>query len=159
MFQSISVWGQFPDGRWSGKISLHRIGTDIDSELIGKTYIGQEDEHGPMCAFNPTWDETNDIVANRIVILNDTAYLWRPAVQPYLMYVLRKVLAYEGFSVRRNDLDIEPWNRLVICSARQGTDIRLALPHWSVYTFIEEVRKLFNASFIFNDQRKRDPSS
>lgn len=154
VFQSISVWGQFPDGRWSGKISLHRIGTDIDSELIGKTYIGKEDEHGPMCAFNPTWDETNDIVANRIVILNDTAYLWRPAVQPYLMYVLRKVLAYEGFSVRRNDLDIEPWNRLVICSARQGTDIRLALPHWSVYTFIEEVRKLFNASFIFNEVNK-----
>ena len=28
------------------------------------------------------------------------------------------------------------------------------MPHWSVYKFIDEVRKLFNASFIFDEVTK-----
>lgn len=135
--------------------TLYRIGSDTDTILLSSTFIGNKDQQGrPMYAFNPTWDETNDRTVNRIAILDGTAWLWRPAVQPYLLYVLRKVLEYEGFTLQRNDLDREPWDRLVICSARQGTDIRLALPHWTVYTFIEEVRKLFNVTFKFNELSK-----
>ena len=81
-------------------------------------------------------------------------YMYDVAVQPYLMYVLKLVLQHEGFTLRRNDFNVDPWNRLVICNARKGTDIKLALPHWSVYTFIDEVRKLFNASFIFDEVAK-----
>ena len=136
-------------------VAAHRIGSDTDTELSQDTFIGKRDQQGrPMYAFNPTWDETNDRIVNRIIILDGTAWLWRPAVQPSLMYALRKVLEYEGFTLQRNDLDTDPWNRLFICSARTGLDIRLALPHWSVYTFIEEVRKLFNVSFIFHETTK-----
>lgn len=73
------------------------------------------------------------------------------AVQPNLLYVLKYILNTEGYTVIRNDYDCAPWRRLYIASARRSCLIKHALPHWSVYTFIEEFRKLFNASFVFDD--------
>ena len=76
------------------------------------------------------------------------------APQPYLIYILNKVLEYEGFTVVRNDFDVEPWNRLVIANTRKSGRLRDCLPHWSVYNLIEEFRKLFNASFVFDEITK-----
>ena len=73
------------------------------------------------------------------------------AISPYLLYVLRKVMEYEGYTIRRNDLDKTPWNRLVIVSACKSGKIKDALPHWTVYKFIDELRKFFNASFVFDE--------
>ena len=68
-----------------------------------------------------------------------------------LLYVLRKVMEYEGYTIRRNDLDKTPWNRLVIVSACKSGKIKDTLPHWTVYKFIDELRKFFNASFVFDE--------
>ena len=140
---------------WWAKFSLNGI---IETDLSNKHVVGEEGKF----AFNPVYDETNDIIANAPFVTSYTErgitkyrmYMYDVAVQPYLMYVLKLVLQHEGFTLRRNDFDVDPWNRLVICNARKGTDIKLALPHWSVYTFIDEVRKLFNASFIFDEVSK-----
>lgn len=140
---------------WWAKFSLNGI---IETDLSNKHVVGEEGKF----AFNPVYDETNDIIANAPFVTSYTErgitkyrmYMYDVAVQPYLMYVLKLVLQHEGFTLRRNDFDVDPWNRLVICNARKGTDIKLALPHWSVYTFIDEVRKLFNASFIFDEVAK-----
>lgn len=63
-------------------------------------------------------------------------------------------MEYEGFRIVRNDFDVEPWNRLVIVNTFKTGYIKEALPHWSVYNFIEEFRKMFNASFIFDENSK-----
>lgn len=73
------------------------------------------------------------------------------AVQPNLMHIFRKVVEYEGYTLKRNDLDCKPWNLLYIASAYKTRELCKALPHWSSYTFIEEFRKLFNATIIFDD--------
>lgn len=70
------------------------------------------------------------------------------AVQPNLMYIFRKVVEYEGYTLKRNDFDCKPWNLLYIASAYKTRELRRALPHWSSYTFIEEFRKLFNATIF-----------
>lgn len=54
----------------------------------------------------------------------------------------------------RNDFDVSPWNQLYIASAYKTQELRKALPHWSAYTFIEEFRKLFNATVYFDDMAK-----
>ncbi len=161
----------YPAVALAGSTKTLRIGghnytfTDmIETGLKDHYVVGVEGEY----AFNPTYDESNDIIANRIIVYdphtgvhgtssgmeNYEAYMYNLAVQPYLMYVLEEVLKFEGFTVKRNDYNRYPWNKLVICSARKGTDIKLALPHWSSYTFIEEVRKLFNATFSFDEEKK-----
>lgn len=152
-------------------VDLSQPWSHIMIDLTKWNYVGQEG----VALLNPVWDETNDCMSNFIVSrryrtgrflyglsVNGYKYpgnewltmMTNIAVQPYLMYVLRKVLEYEGYAIGVNELDKEPWNRLYIVSARKSVRIKDALPHWTVYRLIDEVRKLFNASFVFNEADK-----
>ena len=141
--------------------------TSIFIDLTEANYVGSE-----IFALMPIYDETNSIIANNINVFEydkptgtasdgtptytrvTLAHMFNLAPQPYLIYILNKVLEYEGFSVVRNDFNVEPWNRLVIANTRKSGRLRDCLPHWSVYNLIEEFRKLFNASFVFDELTK-----
>lgn len=131
-------------------------------DLTKFNYVGQPG----VAAFNVINDETSGVLSNNVVCFKPDvlkvggvrwptdkvrAYMTNMAVQPFLMYVLRKVIEFEGYTIARNDFDVDPWNRLLIANAKRTFLIKKTLPHWTVYTFLEEVRKLFNASFIFDD--------
>lgn len=146
-------------------VDMSKYSRFIMIDLRKGCYVGEEG----VAAFNPIFDETNNVMSNfpaklqysKLIVggkafPTDKAYTYmiNAAVQPYLFYVLRKVLEYEGYTITANGLDKDPWNRLVIASARRSCNIGDALPHWTVYKFLEEVRKLFNASFVFNEVKK-----
>lgn len=120
-------------------------------------FLGVE---GKWC-FMPVRDETNDMIANFVgvdktkqFIGYNAPFIMNLAVQPNLMYIFRKVVEYEGYTLKRNDFGCKPWNLLYIASAYKTRELCKALPHWSSYTFIEEFRKLFNATIVFDDIRK-----
>ena len=120
-------------------------------------FLGVE---GKWC-FVPVRDETNEMIANFVgvdktkqFIGYNAPFISNLAVQPNLMYIFRKVVEYEGYTIKRNDFDCKPWNQLYIASAYKTRELRRALPHWSSYTFIEEFRKLFNATIVFDDIQK-----
>lgn len=144
------------DKGWSQKFK-DRI-TEIYRLDEDKTkFLGVE---GKWC-FVPVRDETNDMIANfvgvdktKVFIGYNAPFIVNPAVQPNLMYIFRKVVEYEGYTLKRNDFDCKPWNLLYIASAYKTRELRRALPHWSSYTFIEEFRKLFNATIVFDDIQK-----
>lgn len=130
---------------------IYRLDED-KSKLLGV--------EGKWC-FVPVRDETNDMIANFVgvdktkqFIGYNAPFVMNLAVQPNLMYIFRKVVEYEGYTLKRNDFDCKPWNLLYIASAYKTRELRKALPHWSSYTFIEEFRKLFNATIVFDDIRK-----
>ena len=137
----------------------------VFTDLTTANYVGMKD----VAVLSPINDETNEILANRPSLSKfeklsinghkypkgTYAYMANCAVSPFLMYVLRKVMAYEGYTISRNDYDKSPWNRLVIVSACKSGKIKNALPHWTVYKFIDELRKFFNASFIFDEIDKK----
>lgn len=140
--------------------------SSISVDLTTKNFVGCPG----VAAFNPINDETAGYIVNQIInvylnwikvngikydINRRTARMNSLAVQPYLLYVLKEVLRYEGYTIERNDFDCEPWNRILIASVNITSKIAGALPHWSVYTFIDEVRKLFNASIIFDETNKK----
>lgn len=118
-----------------------------------------------VALFYPIYDETHDCMSNYLAAATfdkltfeghklpggTVPFMRVLAVQPNLLYVLTYILNSEGYTVIRNDYDCAPWRRLYIASARRSCLIKHALPHWSVYTFIEEFHKLFNASFVFDD--------
>lgn len=131
--------------------------------LAKDSFVGQKG----VCALNPIYDETNGIIANSINVVpfdkclvngvnhkGTWVFMYNIAVQPNLIYVVKKVLEYEGYRLIRNDYEKDPWSRLLIASAMKTDQIEHSLPHWTVYKFIEEVRKLFNASFIFDEIEK-----
>lgn len=117
-------------------------------------------ERGKWC-YVPVRDETFDIIANFVGVDRTGNFLGsngpnivNTAVQPNLMYIFQKVVEHEGYRVVRNDFNICPWNEIYIASAYKTHELRKALPHWSAYTFIEEFRKLFNATIYFDDMAK-----
>lgn len=138
--------------KFKDKISeIYRLNED-KSEFLGA--------EGRWC-FMPARDETNDLIANFVgvdrtkqFIGYNAPFIMNMAVQPNLMYIFRKVVEYEGYSLKRNDFDCKPWNLLYIASAYKTRELCKALPHWSSYTFIEEFRKLFNATIVFDDIKK-----
>ena len=120
-------------------------------------FLGVE---GKWC-YMPVHDETYEMIANYVGVDRtglhcgqQTAFIQNTAVQPNLMYIFKKVVEHEGYRLVRNDIDVKPWNRLYIASAYKSRELRRALPHWSSYTFIEEFRKLFNASIYFDEVNK-----
>ncbi|KXB86078.1 hypothetical protein HMPREF3034_00026 [Prevotella sp. DNF00663] len=123
------------------------IKTDLSkSSLIGEPGI---------YAYCPIYDETHERFHNvPFVKDNRSQGIESTAAQPFLLFVVEKALAAEGFTLIRNDFNKEPWNMLLIASCRLGLDIAGSLPHWSVYTFLDEVRKLLNATLIFNEPNK-----
>lgn len=150
--------GYTVDKGWSqGFKDLQKINDIYRLDEDKSKFLGVE---GKWC-FVPVRDETNDMIANFVgvdktnqFIGYNAPFIMNLAVQPNLMYILRKVVEYEGYTLKRNDFDCKPWNLLYIASAYKTRELRKALPHWSSYTFIEEFRKLFNATIVFDDIRK-----
>lgn len=105
-------------------------------------------------AYAPTKDETNDMTANLIFGSKGIRYIHNLAVQPNLIYILHRILNLAGYKVERDDFDKEPWNKIYIASAYKTDEFRHALPHWTIYTFLEEFRKLFNAKISFSETRR-----
>lgn len=134
------------------------LGGFYDIDLSTSNMVGQEGVY-TLC---PIYDETNDTFSNGILVGiwadmgrdYPDAKMYNLAIQPNLFYVLRRLLEFEGYTLTRNDFNKEPWNRLYIANVRRTMKMNLALPHWTVYTFIDELRKLFNASFLFDDAKK-----
>lgn len=147
--------GYTVDKGWSqGFKDLQKINDIYRLDEDKSQFLGVE---GKWC-FVPVRDETNDMIANFVgvdrtkqFIGYNAPYIMNLAVQPNLMHIFRKVVEYEGYTLKRNDFDCKPWNLLYIASAYKTRELCKALPHWSSYTFIEEFRKLFNATIVFDD--------
>ena len=141
----------------------------LNIDLASTNIVGQPGKFALM----PIYDETNGIIANNISrfaydwptgVVDEDGYqitktryitqMFNIAPQPYLIYILNRVIEFEGFKVERNDFDTEPWNRLIIANTTKSGHLKDALPHWSVYNLIEEFRKLFNASIVFDELTK-----
>ena len=130
----------------------------VRDEIRQKGYVGNKYQY----VFMPTYDIDNDVIVNFTPLVyrdqdyyrNDCTALMDIAVQPNLMMVLRCVLEYVGYKIENNVFDTSPWNELIIANVRQTKNIAYALPHWSVATFLDEFRNLFNASFIFDEENK-----
>lgn len=147
--------GYTVDKGWSqGFKNLQKINDIYRLDDDKSKFLGVE---GKWC-FVPVRDETNNMISNFVgvdktkqFIGYNAPFIMNLAVQPNLMHIFRKVVEYEGYTLKRNDFDCKPWNLLYIASAYKTREMRKALPHWSSYTFIEEFRKLFNATIVFDD--------
>lgn len=74
-----------------------------------------------------------------------------PTPQVQLMHVLKCVMEVLGYTIAINDYDSAPWTQLYICNSRQSPKLQHCVPHWKVSTFLEEFRKLFNATFLYHE--------
>lgn len=140
------------NGKPQSSMTVFNLASDINDH----GFIGEPG----MYAFLPIHDEDNDVHVNMPSYLYDWdrqaagVSITFKAVQPNLMFVLKKVLERLGYSIDRNAFDCEPWNRIYVASAKMTLVMSRTLPHWSAYKFLDEFRKLFNATFLFDESRK-----
>lgn len=154
------VYGDFPFINLSTSRGFIYLWTDLSDSY----FVGQPD----VCAFNPIYDENNKAIANNFLALRydkktfrgityknfESSVIMDFAPQPFLLYILKEVLMKEGYDVIQNDFDKDPWRSMLIANVKRARRIKDTLPHWSVYTFINEIQKFFNASILFDDVNK-----
>ena len=129
---------------------------DLASDINSHGFIGEPGYY----AFLPIHDETNDIHCNIPCYLYSHSFesagvtVTHNAVQPNLMFVMKKVMERLGYRIKENYFDMEPWNKIYVASAKLTTVLSKALPHWTAYKFLDEFRKLFNATYLFDETSK-----
>ena len=111
----------------------------------------------------PVYDEAEEVVVNRHTyhfgprttkngaVIDNVPYITVDAlaIQPRLMHVLRRVLEYEGY-IPLVMFDESAIGDLYIANTHKTHNVAKALPHWSVYTFLDEVAKLLNIVYEFD---------
>lgn len=127
--------------------------TDAKSELQANRFLGEKGKYTFIMTLkgDATGEDIEDFV--NVCCSTEDCDVWpmyHLAVQPNLMYVLRRVLASLGYTADLSAIDTEPWQDLYVCSCNVTLSIAEALPHWTCKKFLEEIEKLFNISFEWN---------
>lgn len=125
-----------------------------------KPAMGDVSEYVVMPVYDETKAEIKNVTRMHVGTSSsaDTdkpgVYTHGDTIMPNLLLIVRKVIEYFGYRLVANDVDVVPWNRLVICNARKTLIIQEALPHWTVTDFLTEVQNFFNCTFVFNESDK-----
>ena len=93
----------------------------------------------------------------------ESTYSWMAtrtqlSFQPYLLYLLRKICEVTGYTGEFSELMVPPYKYLLICnclpSAWGAFNFAIALPHWSLTEFFEELEKFLAGEFSINHKAK-----
>lgn len=129
--------------------------SNIEREMLAKGFVGEVGKYCFCTIFDESADESVNLVYRmKINGTIGTMQIKRTAVQPNLFYVFRQVVARMGYTADLTYIDTEPWNKIYIASAVRTEKIKMALPHWKISTFLDEFRKFFNVSLIFDEGSK-----
>lgn len=78
--------------------------------------------------------------------------------QPFLMYILNRICQQLGYTGSFNSIENSKWNYLLICNTLPWTwrrhNFAVALPHWTLTEFFEELEKLMEGEFSINHKAK-----
>lgn len=70
------------------------------------------------------------------------------AAQPYLVFIIERVLGALGYSVRRNDIRDTWMKDIFVANTRSEYKFANIMPHWTVREFLDEVRRFFGVSIV-----------
>ena len=134
--------------------------------IISKTtgYAGKLGQY----VYVPIFDETNECVKNPMTvgfnamvpvgdseeITDFTFHRYKISTIPQLnlMYMIKCIVEYCGYTINTNEFDSAPWNCIYI--ARVAANIKQSFPSWSIKEFLEQVQYFFNCTFLFDDVNK-----
>mgnify|MGYP007069891837 CR=1 FL=1 len=78
--------------------------------------------------------------------------------QPFLMYILNKICEVTGYTGHFEEILDSRFRHLLICNTLPSTwgawNFAVALPHWSLTEFFEELEKLMQGQFSINHKAK-----
>ena len=159
---NLSVEREIPNGQniYIDKLDLGRMNesnSPDEYDVFDKISNGKH-----IYSTYPIYSETDEITANETYVYwltqdmhyglkdtgNFTDYTPITAKQPYLVYVLEKVLQVLGYNVRSNAIRNNWMQYIFIANAHADTVLAHLLPHWTVDEFLEEVRNFFGVYIL-----------
>lgn len=131
--------------------------TDVKPELDANKFIGEKGKYTfvttiPGDVSGDNIEESLNVLCLIVDTDDQRMPIFHLAVQPNLIYILENILEHYGYTYDISSLNVEPWKDLYIASAVKSLNLADALPHWTVSKFLEEIEKLFNVSFSFDDK-------
>jgi hypothetical protein len=123
-------------------------GTDSDSvynNLCIYDCIGSEKGEYRVELLVSNWLRSNRTVP---------AWLQNIAPQPYMCFIIRKILDVMGYTVTRNDIESTVLANEFIANNKSISDWAEVLPHWTVSEFMTQIERHFGVVFRLNDTTK-----
>lgn len=74
--------------------------------------------------------------------------------QPYMCFILRRILEVLGYTVTRNDIESSVMANEFIACLKKITDFAQVLPHWTVSDYMTQIERHFGVVFRLNDITK-----
>ena len=78
--------------------------------------------------------------------------------QPYLLYILNKICEKMGYTGDFSEIEKSQWRYLLICNTLPYTwaawNFAIALPHWTLTEFFEQLELLMEGEFVINHKAK-----
>lgn len=71
-----------------------------------------------------------------------------------LLDIMRELLSHYGFVLGESSINILPWNRLYVATAKLTWEVSHVLPHWHPREFITEFCRFFNVTLLVDQVGK-----
>ena len=119
-------------------------------------YYGNVDQVDAV--WNPV--KYGDEYYNRIILQTGSdkfySHMFRDkvCVQPYLVFVIRKIVEYYGYTIGINDIDNSFLRNLYIVSALRTENIAQTLPKWTLSEFLDELEKFCAVITVVDEATK-----
>ena len=113
------------------------------------------------CVALPWVNNTSGNLQNEPKFING-AWVWNGtqnlSFQPYLLYILKKVCQTQNYSYDFSEIENSECRHMVICnvlpSAWDALNFAIALPHWSLTEFFDELELFLFGEFYIDHRRK-----
>lgn len=169
---NLEVKTQFLEGRSASNYSCSFDSIYLNELRLGyppptksaqsPTFMGGYD-HGANWVALPWVNNSSGNVQNDVVLgANYATWAGSPAgvsYQPYMLYILKQIFTVLGYTYDIAALESSPYRHMLICNtlpyAWELNDFALALPHWTLTEFFEQLEYLLNGEFNFDHTRKR----
>ena len=170
----VEVKTQFLEGR-----SEQNFDDTFDDIYLNELSLGYPEEQTPSAVALPAaWQAypTNNYVAlpwvnnttgniQNEVAYNGSAYTWKYpnaikiTYQPYLLYILKQICEVLEYTGDFSSIENSPYKYLLICNTLPYTwnakNFALALPHWSLTEFFEQLELFLFGEFTINHKAKQ----
>ena len=84
----------------------------------------------------------------------DTPIPHNMCCQPYLAYIVEKVIECIGYQLKVYEIDNTLYNQVYIVNGQVTNIFKEMLPHWTVNEFFTEIEKLFDLKIIVEENAK-----
>lgn len=134
---------------------IEHLGQLVDASRKHEFYGSVDELPGVWCPVKYT-----DQYYNRMILelgtpnFHPRAFYNNICVQPYLTYVLKKLVAYFGYEIGINDIENSFLRNLYIVNAVQSTKVAAALPKWTLSEFLDELEKFCAVVTVVDENTK-----